>query len=92
MDCENKPYGDRPAQLREYLSKWEWEMEDEVKRFFDWQLNIDERTMLDQSPFRVDRSERQLRSLQPPLAPPFYDKIQDALKVNSWERCFRDIN
>lgn len=81
MDCVNKPFGDRPAQLREYLAKWDCEIEEKVKVYFDWQMNINERTLLDQSPFRVDMTEQRLRTYQPEVAPPFRDKIEDALKV-----------
>lgn len=81
VTCVNKPFGDRPAQLREYLAKWQCDVKESVRLYFNWELNIDERTVLDQSPFRTDLTEQWLRKNQLNITPPFYDKIKEALVV-----------
>lgn len=82
MDCQNTPYGQRPPELRDYLYQWNLSITEAQRDFNDWMMLIDERTLLNQSPFRVDASERYLRSKLPNLEQPFIDRITGALSVS----------
>lgn len=83
VDCQNTPYGQRPPELRDYIYQWNQYIANAQRDFFDWMLVIDERSLLNQSPFRIDVSERYLRSKQPNLEQPFLDRIIGARLVRT---------
>lgn len=83
VDCKHFPSIKQPAQLREYLAKWELEIKEEKDKTFDWMLLMDERTYITQNIFFDDRTWRYLKATQPNIAHPYLYKTIEVLKVNA---------
>lgn len=83
VECVNRPYAYRPPELRKYLYRWETNIKEDQKKYFDWMLSIDERSYLSQSIFALNKTESFLRNSQPNTALLYTENANEALQVNN---------
>lgn len=80
-DCHNTPHGQKATELRDYLYRWQRQALDDHTDGIDWLLFVNERSLLSQSPYRVDKTRVCLKRQQPSRANPLRRKFEESLRV-----------
>lgn len=63
------------------MYSWQQRLTEQQHDNFDWLLPVEERTLLDQSVYRVDLTERCLRAQQPDKMMPMRQRFADTLWI-----------